>query len=408
MMSTAGLPVTRKKALSANTQTITMIVILVGIWLLFGLMTNFIYLSPRNLSNLFRQMTIIAFLTCGMVLVIVTGRIDLSVGSVTGFVSVIAARLQADVFPDLLPKLFPSLVNNAATAGLVSTILTIVISMAIGIAVGVYQGALIAYLEVPAFIVTLGGMLVFRGGVIWVTRGESIMPITASLTAIGQGYLSDFVGLIIAAIAAAIIFLIVFTNRAKQKQYGLQPAPFWRDMMTAGLGTAGVFIFIIIMNFYRGLQAPVLLLVVTVVVMSYVTTSTRFGRYSYAIGGNVEATRLSGINIKKNVFLIFVLMGFLCAVSGIVLTGYLASGSIGAGQDYELKAIAACILGGTSPLGGSGTIVGAMVGSLIMQSLDNGISVMNLPVYLTKVVPGLVLVLATYLDVATRKRRGAL
>jgi D-xylose transport system permease protein len=405
-MSTASMPVKAKKPLSSNTQTITMIVILAVIWLLFGAMTNFIYLSPRNLSNLFRQMTIIAFLTCGMVLVIVTGRIDLSVGSITGFISVIAARLQADYFPLWLPKLWPSLVNDPVTAGVISTVATIIIALAIGIAVGVFQGAIIAYLEVPAFIVTLGGMLVFRGGVIWVTRGESIMPITDQLTAIGQGYFSHLFGYILAAITSGVIFLIVFSTRARQKKYGLEPAPLWRDFLFAGLGTAGVFVFVIIMNFYRGLQAPVLLLAVTAVVMTYISTSTRFGRYSYAIGGNVEATRLSGINIKKNVFLIFVTMGVLCAISGIVLTGYLASGSIGAGTDYELKAIAACILGGTSPLGGAGTIVGAMVGSLIMQSLDNGISVMNLPVYFTKVVPGLVLILATYLDVATRRRRG--
>jgi D-xylose transport system permease protein len=395
----------RKRALSSNTQTITMVIILVAIWLLFGAFTNFIYLSPRNLSNLFRQMTIISFLTCGMVLVIVTGRIDLSVGSITGFISVIAARLEKDTFPSILPQLFPALANNP-WQGVVSTILTIIVCLAIGIIVGMYQGAIIAYLEVPAFIVTLGGMLAFRGAVIWVTRGESIMPIEDSTRLVGQGYLSDTLGLIIAALAAGLIFLIVFTTRNKQKQYGLAPSPFWRDMLSAILGTVGVFAFVIVMNLYRGLQAPVLLLVITVVLMSYVSTSTRFGRYSYAMGGNVEATRLSGINIKKNVFLIFVLMGFLCAVSGIVLTGYLASGSIGAGQDYELKAIAACILGGTSPLGGAGTIVGAMVGALIMQSLDNGISVMNLPVYLTKIVPGLVLVLATYLDVASRRRRG--
>jgi D-xylose transport system permease protein len=404
-MSTAPVMLQGKRPLSSNTQTLTMVFILVAIWLLFGAMTNFIYLSPRNLSNLFRQMTIISFLTCGMVLVIVTGRIDLSVGSITGFISVIAARLQKDTFPTLLPQLFPALANNP-WMGIISTVLTIICSLGIGILVGVYQGAIIAYLEVPAFIVTLGGMLVFRGAVIWVTRGESIMPIEDSMRLIGQGYLSDWLGLVIAAIAAVIIFVIVFSTRTKQRQYGLEPAPFWRDLLSAALGTVGVFAFVIVMNLYRGLQAPVLLLVITVVLMSYVSTSTRFGRYSYAMGGNVEATRLSGINIKKNVFLIFVLMGFLCAVSGIVLTGYLASGSIGAGQDYELKAIAACILGGTSPLGGSGTIVGAMVGALIMQSLDNGISVMNLPVYLTKVVPGLVLVLATYLDVASRRRRG--
>ncbi|MCX7038128.1 MAG: sugar ABC transporter permease [Spirochaetes bacterium] len=404
-MSTAAVTAPRKRLLALNTQTITMIVILVVIWILFGALTNWIFLSARNLSNLFRQMTIIGFLACGMVLVIVTGRIDLSVGSVTGFISVIAARLQADFFPEFLPRLFPGLANNPL-AGIISTILTIVCTMGIGVLVGIFQGIIIAYLEVPAFIVTLGGMLMFRGGVIFVTRGESIMPIEDSLRLIGQGYLPDFVGLLIAAGAAVIIFYIVFSTRARQRQYGFTPAALWKDALKAFAASGGIIGFVFIMNSYRGLQSPVLLLAVTVVAMSYITTSTRFGRYSYAIGGNVEATRLSGINIKKNVFLIFVLMGFLCAVSGIVLTGYLASGSIGAGTDYELKAIAACILGGTSPLGGAGTIVGAIIGALIMGSLETGISVMNLPVFWTKVVPGLVLILATYLDVTTRRRRG--
>jgi D-xylose transport system permease protein len=381
-----------------------MIAALVIIWLLFGFLTNFTFLSPRNLSNLFRQMTIISFLACGMVFVIVTGRIDLSVGSVTGFISAIVAALQARTFPDLLPHLFPGL-SGTPWLGIISTVVTIIIAMSVGVLVGMFQGSIIAYLGVPAFMVTLGGMLMFRGGVLGVTRGESVMPVENSLRLIAQGYLSVWLGLIFAAAAAIVIFVMVFSTRARQQQFGFALAPFWKDLTKALAASLGLFAYVVIMNIYRGVQTPVLLLAIVVVVMSYLANSTRFGRYSYAIGGNPEATRLSGVNIKKNLFLIFVLMGALCGVAGIVLTGYVAAGTIGAGTNYELDAIASCILGGTSPLGGSGTIIGAMLGSLIIASLANGMSVMNVAPFWQYIVRGLVLILAVYLDVATRKGR---
>jgi D-xylose transport system permease protein len=159
------------------------------------------------------------------------------------------------------------------------------------------------------------------------------------------------------------------------------------------------------MNEYRGLQIPVFILAVVAAIIAYITNNTRFGRYAYAIGGNREATRLSGINIPKNIFLIFVLMGLLCGVAGIILTGYVAAGTIGAGLNYELDAIASCILGGTSTLGGVGTVYGAVMGSLIMASLANGMSVMNMDIFWQYIIKGLVLILAVYIDVATKKTR---
>ncbi len=403
-MSSASLPAQRKSLFASSTQTVTMIAALVIIWLLFGFLTNFTFLSPRNLSNLFRQMTIISFLACGMVFVIVTGRIDLSVGSVTGFISAIAASLQARAFPDLLPHLFPGMAGTP-WVGVISTILTIIVALCVGVLVGMFQGSIIAYLGVPAFMVTLGGMLMFRGAVLGVTQGQTIMPIEDSMRLIAQGYLSDWLGLVFAAAAAIVIFVMTFSTRARQQQFGFALAPFWKDLTKALAASFGLFAYVVIMNIYRGVQTPVLVLAIIVVVMSYLANSTRFGRYSYAIGGNPEATRLSGVNIKKNLFLIFVLMGALCAVAGIVLTGYVAAGTIGAGTNYELDAIASCILGGTSPLGGSGTIIGAMLGSLIIASLANGMSVMNVAPFWQYIVRGLVLILAVYLDVATRKGR---
>ncbi len=166
-----------------------------------------------------------------------------------------------------------------------------------------------------------------------------------------------------------------------------------------------VLIFIYMVNKYNGLPIPVLLLMVTAVVMSYISNNTRFGRYSYAIGGNREAARLSGVNIRRTTFLIFIVMGILAGISGVVLASYVGFGTIAAGTGYELDAIAACILGGTSTLGGEGTILGAMVGGLIMASLTNGLQLLNAPAALQYVIKGIVLVLAVYLDVSLKKRR---
>lgn len=159
------------------------------------------------------------------------------------------------------------------------------------------------------------------------------------------------------------------------------------------------------MNSYRGIPNPVMLMAVVALIFTYITNNTKLGRYAYALGGNKEATRLSGINIQGNIFTIFVLMGGLCGVSGIVLTGYVAAGTTGGGVNYELEAIAACIIGGTSLMGGEGTIVGALVGSLIMAGLLNGTSVMNMPIFWQYIIRGLVLILAVYVDVLSKKKK---
>jgi len=248
-------------------------------------------------------------------------------------------------------------------------------------------------------------MLMFRGGVLGITQGKTVVPIEDSLRLIAQGYLSPELGLIFAAITIAAIFFFTFQGRAKKKEYRFELRALHVDLLKAGFSSLLVLAYVIIMNLYRGLQTPVLLLAITAVVMSYVTDNTRFGRYAYAIGGNREATRLSGINIKKNIFLIFVLMGLLCGVGGITLTAYVAAGTIGAGLNYELDAIASCILGGTSTLGGEGTVFGALIGSLIMASLANGMSVMNMDIFWQYIIKGLVLILAVYIDVATKKTK---
>jgi D-xylose transport system permease protein len=386
-----------------NLKTYTMILALAFIWLFFGYMTDWIFFSARNMSNLFRQMTIVSFLAIGMVLVIVTGNIDLSVGSACGLVSAVVAYLHVMLFPDMLTAMMPG--ADELTISIVNTGLSVLVGLAVGIIIGVCQGAVVAYLGVPAFIVTLGGMLVFRGGVLGVTQGKTIVPLEDSFVEIAQGYLSNELGLILGVCAIGVLFILFFRNRKLRKDYGFGSVPLYQDMLKAVFFSCLIMIFVFVMNSYRGIPIPVLIMGIMALIFSYITTNTKLGRYSYALGGNKEATRLSGINIKGNIFTIFVLMGILCGVSGIVLTAYVAAGTTSAGVNYELEAIAACVIGGTSLMGGEGTIFGAIVGSLIMASLLNGMSVMNMPIFWQFVIRGLVLVLAVYIDVLSKKKK---
>jgi len=391
------------KEIKIDIKTYTLIFILFLIWLLFSFLTGGVFLNPRNLSNLLRQMTIMSFLAMGMVPVIVTGNIDLSVGSVTGFISVIAAYLQAIILPILLPRLFPTL--SVALLGIVSTIVTIIICLLIGLLIGIFQGYIVAYGRVPAFIVTLGGMLVFRGGILAITRGRTIIPIEDSLRLISQGYLHQNIGIPITVIAIIIIFLITLQSRKKKKQYELKTKSLPYDLVVASVYSSIILGSVLILSSYRGLPIPVLIMAVIAIFMTYLTNNTRFGRYMYAVGGNAETAKLSGINIQSVVLKTFALMGLLAGVAGIILTGYVAAGTTSGGTNYELSAIAGCVMGGTSLMGGIGTVFGALIGTLIMTSLENGMSVMNMSVFWQYIAKGLILVVAVYVDVTSRKNK---
>jgi D-xylose transport system permease protein len=271
--------------------------------------------------------------------------------------------------------------------------------------VGLFQGGIIAYLGVPAFVVTLGGMLIFRGGVLGVTQGKTIGPVEKSLVYIAQGYLSNIGGVLIAGFIILVIFLIILWNRRQKVSYGFTIKPLYKDLSIATFFSALVWIYVLyVANGYRGMQNPVLLLAIVACILSYISTNTRFGRYCYALGGNKEATKLSGVNIRANIFIVFVLMGLLCGVAGVVLTGYVAAGTIGGGLNYELSTIAACVIGGTSLMGGEGKISGAIIGALVIASLENGMSVMNMQIFWQYIVKGLVLILAVYIDAASKRK----
>jgi D-xylose transport system permease protein len=391
------------KKIKIDIRAYTLIFALIIIWLLFGSLTGGIFLSTRNFSNLLRQMTIISFLAIGMTPVIITGNIDLSVGSMTGFISIIAAYLQAILLPTFLPGLFPAL--SVELLGILSTIITIIICLLLGLLIGMGQGYIIAYGGVPAFIVTLGGMLILRGGLLAVAQGKTIIPIEDSLRLMAQGYLSKYPGIIIAIIAIIIIFLVTLQIRTKKTQYGLKIKPLSYDLVVASVFSALVLAFTFMMNSYRGIQIPVLIMAIIAILVTYLMNNTRFGRYIYAVGGNKEATKLSGINVQAVVLKTYALMGLLCGVSGIILTGYVAAGTTSGGMNYELSAIGGCVMGGTSLMGGIGTVFGALMGTLLMTSIENGMSVMNMSVFWQYIVKGLILILAVYADVTSRKNK---
>ena len=377
----------------ANMQTYAITVALLGIWAFFTLMKPN-YMAPRNFSNLFRQMTITSFMSAGMVLVIVTGNIDLSVGKLAGFVSVVVAKFQDDIWTQILPD-----------QPILTTAISVVIGLATGTLVGTLQGYIISYLGIPSFIVTLAGMWMLDGAILLVTEGKTIAADQPALAVIGQGYLPPMVGWIITVLVVILLFFSMFNSRRNKRRYGFELAPLYLDILKTVLFAGVVIFYIFMVNQYNGVPIVVLLLAIAAVAMTYISSNTRFGRYAYAIGGNREAARLSGVNIRKNVFGVFTLMGFLCGVAGVVMASYVGYGTIAAGQGYELDAIASCILGGTSTLGGVGTIFGAMVGSLIMTSLGTGLQILNVQAAWQKLVKGIVLVLAVYVDVYFKKRR---
>jgi D-xylose transport system permease protein len=383
-----------KQQLKKNFQTYAIILAMVVIWILFSFLTEGRYIGAQNISNLFRQMVITSFLAVGMVLIMVTGNIDLSVGKLAGFVSVIVARFQADIWFDYIP-------NHE----LLTTIFSVLIGIGVGTVFEIIQGYLTAYLHIPAFIVTLGGSWVLSGGILIITEGKTIPANQPIFSIIAQGYLSPTVGWIVSAFVILFLIFSMLKSRRNKVKYGFKPLPMVIEIIRLVALSILIAIYVAIVNRYNGVQIPVMLLAVTAVVMSYVSTNTPVGRYAYAIGGNREAARLSGVNINKNVFRVFVLMGLMCGISGVVLASYVGYGTIAAGQGYELDAIASTVLGGTSTLGGVGTIFGAIIGSLIMASLTSGLQMLNVPAAWQYVLKGIVLVVAVYADVYLKKNR---
>jgi len=375
------------RRLIAQYKIVVLLVIIAIIWAFFGALTYdrslgvSEFLTARNFSNLLRQMAITGMLASGMVFVIVAGEIDLSVGSLLGLLGGVAAVL--DIWWG-----WP----------LYGTIAAVVL---LGVAAGLLVGWLVAFVGIPSFIVTLGGMLAFRGAVLGITQGITIAPVHAELKYIGQGYLSNSVGEVMGVVLFALLAILAFRTRAGRVKHKLpissMPVEIIR-LVVIGAVIAG---FVVTLNSYEGVPVPVLILLVILGVFTVIGDRTVFGRRIYAVGSNLEATRLSGVNVSLVKMMIWALMGLMCAFAGLTTTARLAAGTPSAGTGAELDCIASCFIGGTSMRGGIGTVIGALVGALIMASLDNGMSMLGIDTFWQQITKGIILVLAVWLDIVT-------
>jgi D-xylose transport system permease protein len=411
------------RTLEIPPRLVGMLAALAVIWTGFHFASGGAFLTPRNLWNLSVQTASIAVMACGMVLVIVTRNIDLSVGSMLGFIGMVVGLTQATLLPAALGLEHP-----------LTWIVALGVAVLTGFVIGSAQGALIAYLGIPSFIVTLGGLLVWRGAAWWVTQGQTIAPMDGRFRAIGggiEGAIGASLSWAIGLSAAALVLVGIALDRRRRKRFGFHPRPLWGEALVAFIIIGAILGAVWIANSYplpagvarriveasggtwtpgvfiaHGLAIPVLIAVATGILITFVAKRRRFGRYVFAIGGNPEAAELSGVNTRRTLMGVFGLMGALVGIAACISTARLNAATNAAGTLDELYVIAAAVIGGTSLAGGVGTIVGAMLGALIMQSLQSGMVLLGVDTPLQNIVVGLVLVVAVWLDTIYNRRVG--
>ncbi|PIF23902.1 xylose ABC transporter permease XylH [Candidatus Pantoea floridensis] len=365
-------------------QVLVMLGAIVLIALFFTWTTDGAWLSARNVSNLLRQTAITGILAVGMVFVIISAEIDLSVGSMMGLLGGAAA-----IFDVWLGWPLP---------------LTIVVTLVMGLLLGTWNGWWVAYRKVPSFIVTLAGMLAFRGILVGITDGTTVAPTSPAMSQIGQSYLPGGIGFGFGFAGLALFILWQWRLRLRRQKLGLTQASVSGALVRQAITAILVLGAIWLLNDYRGVPTPVLLLALLLLGGMFMATRTAFGRRIYAIGGNLDAARLSGINVARTKLAVFAINGVMVAIAGLILSSRLGAGSPSAGNIAELDAIAACVIGGTSLAGGVGSVAGAVIGAFIMASLDNGMSMMDVPTFWQYIVKGAILLLAVWMDTATRRR----
>jgi D-xylose transport system permease protein len=405
-----------------DTRLVGMLVALAIIWIAFHVMSGGTFLTPRNLWTLTVQFASVAIMATGMVLVIVSRNIDLSVGSMLAVVGMAMALLQAEILPTYLGFDHPA-----------TWIIALVAGVALGAVIGAFQGTIVAYLGVPAFIVTLGGLLVWRGVAWWMASGRTIAPMDSTFQLLGGGSRGTIGGTwswIVGVLLCIGIVAMLLNGRRQRKRFGFRLRPMWAEVTLGVIGFIAVLVSIWFLNRYylpeglarqyaednqipwpegglnisAGLALPVLIALGVAMVMTFVTTRRRFGRYVYAIGGNPEAAALAGINSKRTIIKTFALMGGLVGLAAAVQVARLNAAVSGLGQLTELYVIAAAVIGGTSLAGGIGSIPGAVLGALLMQSLQSGMVLMNVDAPMQNIVVGIVLVIAVTLDTVYRRR----
>ncbi len=384
-----------KTMLRKNIREDGMFIALFAIMLVFSILSDGVFMSPRNISNLINSMGYIAVLAVGMTLVLIIKHIDLSVGYVAGFMGAVAAML-------LTTYKLP-----------VAAVLPII--LVIGIAIGLFNGALVAKLHIPAFVVSLAGMLIFRGALLQVTAktGTIIIP-NKTFNNIGTGYIPDPFKLIpgyhtltIVLGALFIVFYVwsQFKNRKNKLKYNFEVTPikiFYLKMVFISFLIGYV---TWILSDYNGLSWTVVIVLIVVAIYHFLTTKTVLGRHIYAVGGNDEAATLSGIDVKKVTMFVFASMSMLAALSGILFTARLQSATVTAGTGFELDAIASAYVGGVSAAGGVGKITGSIIGALVMASLTSGMNLLNVGASYQYMIRGAILILAVIFDVQTRKKK---
>jgi len=387
-----------KTAFSRNLKQFVMLITLLVIILFFQVLTRGTLLMPMNVFNLINQNAYIVVLAVGMLMCILTGgNVDLSAGAVVAFVGACAGTFM------ITWKWDPYL--------------SVLLCLGIGIVIGAWQGFWIAYVKLPAFIVTLAGQLVFRGLTLIVLKGLTLSPFPSSFMALSTGAIGNFLGgifpgvplrnitsLIIGIVLAIVVFVIQLNKRANRKRKGYSYESLGMTLIrSAVIGAAIVYFFYLLANY---IGAPVVLITmgIVLIVYSYITSKTVMGRHLYAVGGNQKAARLSGVKTDKIIFLAYVNMSFLAAVAGLIFSARLNSSSPQAGTGFELDAIASCFIGGASAYGGIGTVGGTLIGALIMGVLNNGMSIMGISIDVQQVVKGLVLLAAVAFDVISKQK----
>lgn len=376
----------------SNIREYGMLIALVAIMVFFQFYTGGILFRPVNLTNLILQNSFIVIMSLGMLLVIVAGHIDLSVGSIVAFVGAIAAILTVQWG--------------------MNPLLAALICLGVGGVIGAAQGYWIAYHRIPSFIVTLAGMLVFRGLTLFVLGGKNIGPFPVDFQVVSTGFLPDIGGvegfnttsMALTVIMTAVLFVLALRRRKVNQGHGIDVEPFGFFVAQYALISAAILFLGYQLSTYRGLPNVLIVMLILIALYSFVTRRTTIGRRIYAMGGNEKATKLSGINTERLSFLTFVNMGVLAGLAGMIIATRLNSATPKAGAGFELDVIAACFIGGASASGGVGKITGAVIGAFIMGVMNNGMSIVGLGIDFQQMVKGLVLLAAVFFDVYNKNK----
>ncbi|NLY42895.1 MAG: sugar ABC transporter permease [Clostridiaceae bacterium] len=375
-----------------NIRQYGMVIALVSIMLLFQILSGGILLKPLNITNLILQNSYILVLAVGMLLVIVAGHIDLSVGSVAAFIGAVAAIFMINMKMPFIAAM--------------------VLSLIIGGLIGAWQGFWIAYIRIPAFIVTLGGMLIFRGLTMIVLKGTSLAPFPTAFTKISSGFIPDLfnnqqyhiITILIGIILSVVYIISELRGRKTKLKYEFEVLPMKFLIVKMVIIVAAINAFCIILAGYKGIPNVLILLSLLIAIYAFITIKTVAGRHIYALGGNEKAAQLSGVMAQRVLFWVFVNMGVLSALCGLVFAARLNAATPKAGNGFELDAIAACYIGGASASGGIGTVIGAIIGGLVMGVMNNGMSLIGLGVDWQQAIKGIVLLYAVAFDIYTKSK----